>query len=66
MVFTDGTPPTDSILQSFFSVCEQYINDSFELECNNDMCESNIITTNSKVSKGKFEGAVAIHCKGIK
>lgn len=68
MVFTDGTPPTDTILQSFLSVCEQYIdtNDNSESECKNETEESSIISTNSNICNGKCEGAVAVHCKGKK
>lgn len=61
MIFTDGTPPSDSILQSFLNVCEQYINDSSELESkNNEITLPNKIITNTN----KSEGAVAVHCKG--
>lgn len=69
LVFTDGTPPSDSILKGFLHLCEQYIDDSCEVECiNNEKIESNEITPNkilnSEANVAKYIGAVAVHCKG--
>ena len=69
LVFTDGTPPSDSILKSFLSLCEQYVDDSCEVELtNNEKSQSNEITPNtiinSEANVAKYVGAVAVHCKG--
>jgi len=51
LVFTDGTPPTDSILKYFLHLCEQYIDDSCDVECtNNEKSESNQITPNAIIN----------------
>lgn len=57
MVFTDGTPPTDSILNNFLNLCEQYINDDLDAINRN----KNI---NGKTNTFKCGDAVAVHCKG--
>lgn len=69
LIFTDGTPPSDTILKYFLRLCEQYIDDSCEVEhTNNEKCESNEITPNiiinNEVNIDKHAGAVAVHCKG--
>jgi len=69
LIFTDGTPPSDTILKSFLDICEQYIDDSCEVEhANNEKCESNECTPNiiinNEANVGKHAGAVAVHCKG--
>lgn len=68
LVFTDGTPPTDSILNYFLRLCEEYINDDSEVECaNNEIGKfdaNNTITIINNVTKSP--GAVAVHCKGKK
>lgn len=69
LVFTDGTPPSDSILKIFLRLCEQYIDDNCDVECtNNEKSESSEIfpntTINSEVDTAKYVGAVAVHCKG--
>jgi hypothetical protein len=66
MVFTDGTPPTDSILDCFLCLCEQYINENSNVvSMNNEIKDSNTITTNTNInSKVNVAGAVAVHCKG--
>lgn len=61
MVFTDGTPPTDSILDCFLCLCEQYMNEnSNDVSMNNEIKDSNT-SINNKVN---VAGAVAVHCKG--
>lgn len=57
LVFTDGTPPTDSILNIFLNLCEQYVNDD------SDAINRNKNITN-KTNTSKCGGAVAVHCKG--
>lgn len=67
MIFTDGTPPSDSILNSFLCLCEQYIDENAEgVLTNNEMNESSIqTTTNTNINtKASTAGAVAVHCKG--
>jgi len=69
MIFADGTPPTDTILNYFLSLCEQYTDDSSEVySSNNEVNGSNAIDTNTN-SYGKEKlntcgGTVAVHCKG--
>lgn len=69
MVFTDGTPPSDLILKKFLRLCEQYIDDSSEVESTNIIInEPNVTFTNKngngETSATKNVGAVAVHCKG--
>lgn len=69
LIFTDGTPPSDAILKCFLRLCEQYIDDNFEVEhTNNVKSELNEITPNltinSEANVAKYAGAVAVHCKG--
>ncbi|XP_025206218.1 dual specificity protein phosphatase CDC14C isoform X2 [Melanaphis sacchari] len=66
LVFTDGTPPSDSILKVFLRLCEQYIDDNID-HINNEKSEANDIipntTINSEDNTAKYIGAVAVHCK---
>jgi len=68
--FEDGCPPSDKIIDQFFNICDQYIDDSFDVESSsNDMSESNTNTNlKSEASSGanppKLGSAVAVHCKG--
>lgn len=68
MVFTDGTPPSDAILQLFLNLCAQYIDDISEVECtNNKISESDVTKntiTSSEDGSANCVGAVAVHCKG--
>jgi len=67
LVFTDGTPPSDSILKYFLRLCEQYIDDNCDVELANEKSESNEISNtiiNSEDAIAKCVGAVAVHCKG--
>lgn len=69
MVFTDGTPPPNSILKSFLRLCEQYNDDGPECESTSDeMIEPNVINTNKNMNNEasyiKCAGVVAVHCKG--
>lgn len=69
MIFTDGTPPPNSILKSFLRLCEQYIDDGrvSELTINNMLGPNEIVTnkrTNSEGGITKCSGVVAVHCKG--
>lgn len=69
LIFTDGTPPSDSILKCFLHLCEQYIDDSCEVEhTDNEKSESNDITRNiiinNETNVPNHAGAVAVHCKG--
>lgn len=66
MIFPDGTPPSDSILNKFLRLCEQYIDENAEgIFQNNEMNESNITTTNTSINtNASSAGAVAVHCKG--
>ncbi|XP_060844473.1 dual specificity protein phosphatase CDC14C-like [Rhopalosiphum padi] len=66
LVFTDGTPPSDSILKYFLRLCEQYIDDNCDVELANEKSESNEISNtiiNSEDAIAKCVGAVAVHCK---
>jgi len=68
--FEDGGLPSDKIIDQFFNICDQYIDDSYDVEySNNDMSESKTNTNfNSEASSGasppKLGSAVAVHCKG--
>lgn len=69
LIFTDGTPPSDSILKCFLHLCEQYIDDSCEVKLtNNEKSESSEITPNiiinNETNVANHAGAVAVHCKG--
>lgn len=67
MIFTDGTPPSDAILQLFLKLCAQYIDDISEVECTNKQSELDVTKntiTSSEISSTHCVGAVAVHCKG--
>lgn len=66
MVFTDGTPPSDLILQKFLRLCEQYIDDCPKVESTNVLNREPSIATNEngEASANQNVGAVAVHCKG--
>lgn len=64
MVFADGTPPNESILNYFLELCEMYIDDSNEVNGSNAI-DTNTNDANKDVDKlHKCGGAVAVHCKG--
>lgn len=69
MFFTDGTPPTDIILEAFLRLCEQYMDES----CDSELTTNKIVRSRHVVSNQnqndedngvKGTGAVAVHCKG--
>lgn len=67
LYFEDGTAPPDTILESFLSLCEQYINNGSKTEClNNDTKGLNLEhkNKNKKKSALEFESAVNVHCLG--
>lgn len=70
LIFTDGTPPTDAILNKFLDLCEQYIEDIPEVKyMNNEITGPNAIDNTKRVndetsSAFNCVGAVAVHCKG--
>lgn len=68
--FEDGSPPSDNIIDKFFDICDQYIDDSYDVEySSNEMSESNASNTNfdTEATSGsnppKLGSAVAVHCK---
>jgi len=69
MVFTDGTPPTDTILNNFLNLCEEYIEDVSVVDrTNSEITEPNAIDMNVNSDIGSVInciGAVAVHCKGM-
>jgi len=67
LYFEDGTPPPDTILESFLSLCEQYISKGSKAECLNNVTKESKLehkNENKKINALEVESAVAVHCLG--
>lgn len=65
MRFPDGTTPPDDILNSFLSLCEQYIDNELVKDETNEL---NATQSSNGINSGAVipltGSAIAVHCKG--